>query len=188
MEQLDQTAELPGMTLAVVMPDLHPGKGHPIGAAFMTQGIFYPYLLGSDIGCGMGLWKTTLSCRKIKLDRWVKQLDDLDDSWDGDIKAHLADYGLETDVDDRSVGTIGGGNHFAELQRLESIEDETALNNLGLDRDTLLLLVHSGSRGKGEAILRSYTSKYGAQGVIENTLGSETLPSPTRSRLTVGES
>ena len=65
--QLNKTAELPGMKLVVGMPDLHPGKGNPIGAAFVTEKIFYPYLVGSDIGCGMGLWKTTLKKKKSSL-------------------------------------------------------------------------------------------------------------------------
>jgi RNA-splicing ligase RtcB len=40
------------------MPDLHPGKGIPIGACVITQEIVYPELVDYDIGCGMSFIKT----------------------------------------------------------------------------------------------------------------------------------
>ena len=40
VSQLKKTAELPGVRLAVGLPDLHPGRGHPVGAAFVTEGVF----------------------------------------------------------------------------------------------------------------------------------------------------
>ena len=55
VEQLQRTASLPNMEYAVGMPDLHPGKGHPVGAAFISRKQFYPYVIGNDIGCGMAL-------------------------------------------------------------------------------------------------------------------------------------
>ncbi|RLC17874.1 MAG: RNA ligase RtcB family protein, partial [Deltaproteobacteria bacterium] len=42
VRQLDKTGELPGMRFIVGMPDIHPGKGHPVGAAFVSEGLFYP--------------------------------------------------------------------------------------------------------------------------------------------------
>ena len=45
LRQLKQTANLPGMTRAVGLPDLHPGKGIPIGAAFLSKDVVYPCLL-----------------------------------------------------------------------------------------------------------------------------------------------
>ena len=51
VRQLEQTATLEGMALAMGLPDLHPGRGTPIGAAFVTRGRFYPHLVGNDIGC-----------------------------------------------------------------------------------------------------------------------------------------
>ena len=89
--QLERTAALPGMRLAVGLPDLHAGKGHPIGAAFLSQGVIHPRLVGNDIGCGMGLWATDLPARKLKLDAWTKRLGDLDGPWDGDREAWLAE-------------------------------------------------------------------------------------------------
>jgi release factor H-coupled RctB family protein len=53
VSQLKKTAELPGVRLAVGLPDLHPGRGHPVGAAFVTEGGVYPQLVGNDVGCGM---------------------------------------------------------------------------------------------------------------------------------------
>ena len=116
VQQLEQTAKLPGISHAIGMPDIHPGKGHPIGAAFLSKGYIYPYLVGNDIGCGMGLWQTSLSSKKIKKDRWVKKLTDQEGPWDGDIAFLLDQAGVKPTQFDNSLGTIGTGNHFAELQ------------------------------------------------------------------------
>ena len=48
VEQLNKTATLPGMRLAVGLPDLHPGKGSPIGAAYLTTGMIHPALVGNE--------------------------------------------------------------------------------------------------------------------------------------------
>ncbi len=174
VRQLEKTAELPGMRLAVGMPDLHPGRGHPIGAAFLSQGIFYPHLVGNDIGCGMGLWQTELKRRHIRLDRWVRQLSDLDGSWDGDVAAWWRQTSPESvppewDIHNPTLGTIGGGNHFAELQTVDDIRHEETFRKLGFDPERLVLLVHSGSRGIGEAILRAHVAEHGAQGLADHT-------------------
>ena len=125
VQQLEGTARLPGMRAAIGMPDLHPGKGSPIGAAFLCEGRVYPHLVGNDIGCGMGLWATDLQRRKAKRDRWAERLGDLDGPWDGDTAAALAEVG--TTEFDASLGTIGGGNHFAELQSIDRVDDAAAL-------------------------------------------------------------
>ena len=65
-QQLKKTASLAGMQLAVGLPDLHPGKGSPIGAAFAVEGRIYPALVGNDIGCGVGLWQTSLQASKTR--------------------------------------------------------------------------------------------------------------------------
>lgn len=164
VRQLEQTAKLAGMRLAVGLPDLHPGKGHPIGAAFLTEGWLYPTLVGSDIGCGMGLWQTDLKVRKIKLDQWASKLNGLEQAWEGDTRAFLAARDIAPTASDASLGTIGGGNHFAELQKLTQIYDAPAAAAAKLDRQALYLLVHSGSRGLGESILRAHTERYADQG------------------------
>ena len=78
LRQLYAAAKLEGMRLAVGFPDLHPGKGSPVGAAFVTEGLIYPYLIGGDIGCGMALFKTDLVRRDVKLDRWADLRFDLE--------------------------------------------------------------------------------------------------------------
>ena len=65
IDQLTRAAELPGVVSTVGLPDLHPGKDFPIGAAFLTHGLIYPEIIGNDIGCGMGLWKSSLKLKKI---------------------------------------------------------------------------------------------------------------------------
>lgn len=168
VQQLEKTATLPGMIAAVGMPDLHPGKGSPIGAAFVAQGRIYPHLVGNDIGCGMALWSTDLAKRKQKLDRWADRLDDLDGPWDGDAAAWLAARGVEATAHDGSLGTIGGGNHFAELQQVDAVLLPAVWQGLGLDADRLVLLVHSGSRGLGEAILRAHVDRFAGDGVASD--------------------
>ena len=168
VRQLQQTASLPGMQLAVGMPDLHPGRGTPIGAAFASAGVLFPFLVGSDIGCGMGLWQTDLSRRKVKRDRWVERLRGLEGRWSG-AQEHLLAAGLPQDLWPDSMGTIGSGNHFAEVQQVEEVADEAAFTLLGLEKDKLLLMVHSGSRGLGEEILRRHTDKHAAAPLHEGT-------------------
>ncbi len=53
----------------------------------------------------------------------------------------------------KCIGTIGSGNHFAELQQIEEIVDKGLFEELGLDENKLYLTVHSGSRGFGRDIL-----------------------------------
>lgn len=165
VRQLELTSKLPGMVLAVGLPDLHPGRGTPVGAVFATEGIIYPYLVGNDIGCGMGLWQTDLQRRKIKRDRWVDKLHGLEVAWSGQTAGLLEQAGLATTGFDEALGTIGGGNHFAELQQVEEVHDAAAFSLLGLDEDRLALLIHSGSRGLGEAVLRRHTDQRGAEGL-----------------------
>jgi len=130
VNQLKNTAKLQGIHMAVGLPDLHPGKKHPIGAAFISKGWIYPALVGNDIGCGMGLWKTELKTQKLKMDKWVAKLQNLDSLYDGNITAWIEDHGLKHTDFNRSLGTIGGGNHFAELQAVESIIDQQIANTL----------------------------------------------------------
>lgn len=159
--QLEATARLPGVVRAVGLPDLHPGRGAPIGCAILAD-VVYPHLVGSDIGCGMALFGTGLPARAAKRDRWARRLRGLELPWDGDTSELLAAHGLEPDEHAESLGTIGGGNHFAELGRVEQTVDAAALAALGLAADELALLVHSGSRGLGDAILRSHARTRGA--------------------------
>ncbi len=166
IEQLNQTAMLPGMSETVGMPDLHPGKDTPIGAVFACQGLIYPHLVGNDIGCGMGFWQTKLHKSQCKLDSWTKKLGALEQDKNqsknqGEYDEMLANIGLAPSNFDASLGTIGGGNHFAELQRLQSIVEPSVFEAMDLSKDALYVLVHSGSRGLGEHILRGHQKHFG---------------------------
>src|SRR5215471_21695792 len=96
LRQLYATSKLKGMRLAVGFPDLHPGKGSAVGAAFVTEGHIYPYLIGGDIGCGMALFKTDLVRRDLKLDRWAQVPFDLEHVWTDEIDEVLAKEELES--------------------------------------------------------------------------------------------
>jgi release factor H-coupled RctB family protein len=165
VRQLYATAKLEGVRLAVGFPDLHPGKGTPVGAAFVTEGVIYPHLIGGDIGCGMTLFKTDLVRRDVKLDRWAKLQFHLEHPWDEFVSEFLAEHELESTEFDSAMGTIGGGNHFAELQAVEKILDAEAFKKLHLGKEQLVVLVHSGSRGLGESILRAHVDQHFGEGV-----------------------
>lgn len=164
LRQLEQTAALPGMRTAVGLPDLHPGKGYPIGAAFLSE-LIYPALVGNDIGCGMALWQTDLLRRRFKPERAAERLQGLEAPWAGELDDWRTDFDLAPTAFDAALGTIGGGNHFAEMQAVDTVMDPAALSALGIETDHLLLLVHSGSRGLGESILRGIVDQQGHQGL-----------------------
>lgn len=174
IRQLHKTSGLDGVTYSVGLPDLHPGRGNPVGAAFIINGIVYPYLVGNDVGCGVGLFTTDIKSNKIKRDRWIKKLKDLDKPYDGDLKRWQTEFGIEPSLADVALGTIGGGNHFAELQAIDKISDQDAFNDLKLNKNYLMILVHSGSRGLGNALLRAHTDKYGAKGLPEASAEAQT--------------
>jgi len=170
IKQLHLSAALPNMRLAIGLPDLHPGKGFPVGSANASAGVIYPHLVGTDIGCGMSLYKTSIKSKRIKLEQWAKALHGLESSWEGDVSIWLKNRGVkETEYDKTHLGTIGGGNHFAELQQVEKVVDEETFTKLGLDTEHLYLLVHSGSRAYGEAIFVSFLDKYGTKGLAEDS-------------------
>ena len=163
LAQCHQVAALDGMIHVAAMPDLHPGKGAPIGAA-MASTVLYPFLVGSDIGCGIAVFPIRLkravperlAARFPDLDRPLDPERDADDpAWtvlDGDVPAGHVE----------GLGTVGRGNHFVELARIETVFEPGHANRLGLDPGDLVLVVHSGSRGLGERILRAHTEVHGA--------------------------
>lgn len=165
--QLQATANLPGVCWAVGMPDLHPGKGHPIGAAIYSEGIVYPHLVGGDIGCGMALFQTSARCKKTGAEQLAKRFRGIEGPWAG-VKTWLEQH-RELDGDfASSLGTIGGGNHFAEIQRISETFMPALLDELRLDSEAHLLLVHTGSRGLGESILRAHVAQHGANGLASD--------------------
>ncbi|EJO3047176.1 RNA ligase RtcB family protein, partial [Escherichia coli] len=68
-----------------------------------------------------------------------------------------------------SLGSIGGGNHFAELQQVDEIIDAELFALAGLDAQHLQLLVHSGSRGLGQSILQRHIASFSHHGLPEGS-------------------
>lgn len=172
IEQLKKTSQLPGMVAVAGMPDLHPGRGYPVGAAFLSMGIFYPALVGNDIGCGMALYQTDLAKAKWSGQKLAQKLGSVDGPLDEQWAQDIAAFGLEHHPHAQSLGTIGGGNHFAEMQQVDTLyvsEDELATKAPWLNRKCLQLLVHSGSRGLGEAILRAHIDEHNHNGLVAGT-------------------
>ena len=161
--QCRQVAALDGMIHVAGMPDLHPGKGAPIGAA-MTSRLLYPLLVGSDIGCGIAVFPIALK-RAVpdKLAARFPNLDQpLDPVRDGDDPAWTAVAGDIPAGHLDGLGTVGRGNHFVELARVDTVTDPGRAGQLSLAAGDLVLIVHSGSRGLGERILRTHTQVHGA--------------------------
>jgi release factor H-coupled RctB family protein len=155
VDQCHQVAALDGMIHVAGLPDLHPGKGAPIGAAMLST-VLYPLLVGSDIGCGIAVFGIRL--KRPVPEKLAARFPDLDEPVEpgtvapGDIPAGHTE----------GLGTVGRGNHFVELARIGAVLDPAHADRLGLAADDLVLIVHSGSRGLGEQILRSHTEVHGA--------------------------
>lgn len=163
LEQCRQVAGLDGMLHVAAMPDLHPGKGAPIGAA-MASTVLYPFLVGSDIGCGIAVFPVAL--RRVVPERLATRFPDLDRPLDPDRDADDPAWAVVTEGIPgghvEGLGTVGRGNHFVELARVGTVLDAGHAGRLGLDAGDLVLVVHSGSRGLGERILREHTEVHGA--------------------------
>jgi len=70
----------------------------------------------------------------------------------------------------KQVGTLGSGNHFAEIQYVAEIYDEPAARAFGLEKDQVTVLIHSGSRGLGHQVCTDHlkvmlhaAAKYGIE-------------------------
>ena len=166
--QLETTARLPHMLRVAGMPDLHAGRGYPVGAAFFSDRHFYPALIGNDIGCGMAFWQTDLRAAKLKPAKLAKQLGNIDTPLDKDEQVYLLGDAVDMRQfsDGLAVGTIGGGNHFAELQTVDTVYRADLLPP-DFDENHLQLLVHSGSRGLGQQILQRHIAAFGHEGLAE---------------------
>jgi release factor H-coupled RctB family protein len=81
------------------------------------------------------------------------------------FRSELPAEGLGLGAFHGSLGTVGGGNHFAELQVPHRVYDETLLLQCGLDAEQAVLLVHSGSRGLGQALLERHEALFGDTGL-----------------------
>lgn len=185
VQQLENTAAFDDCAVAVGMPDLHPGPGYPIGAAFGFTKTIRPHLVGSDAGCGaivVALADTKFGSnveRRLRAEFERDPLADVDREllcravWNRGPLG-LLNQGLpavvetiaETLASDEAcpsgaepslsygaaLGTIGGGNHFAEIGRVTKVVAPPLAEELGLHQQGLVLLCHSGSRGLGKAL------------------------------------
>ncbi len=141
--QLRAVAALPGVGRVAAFPDIHPGRHGPVGVAFWADRI-HPLPIGGDIGCGILVVRLSQPARKLNLDRAVRAWSDLDAPWE-DAEEVARSLGCDP-LDAGVLGTVGGSNHFVELQ---GVADAPA--NGPLARGDLALMIHSGSRGLGEA-------------------------------------
>nr|WP_231718089.1 RNA ligase RtcB family protein [Neisseria sp. 74A18] len=111
----------------------------------------------------MAFWQTDLPAHKAKPEKLAKQLGNidmpLDENWHERIRELLPAHPFQT-----ALGTIGGGNHFAELQAVDDIYRADLLP-AAFDKTKLQLLVHSGSRGLGQHILSRHVQQFGHQGL-----------------------
>lgn len=96
LRQLEAVSKFPGIIDVVGFPDLHPGKGYPVGCSISSKNFIYPILIGNDIGCSMSLWKLNIPYNKYKPDKISKKIDGFDKN-------------------NNQLGTIGLGNHFLEF-------------------------------------------------------------------------
>jgi len=141
-----------GSTICL-MPDIHPGKVAPIGLSMRVTDKIIPQLLGVDIGCGMTCVKLNKGNVEFqKLDRIIRE--NVPSGFAVRKEPHYMaeEFSYEglhcirhinRNKADRSLGTLGGGNHFIELDK----------GNDG----SLYLVVHTGSRHLGEEVAEYYT-------------------------------
>ncbi len=149
VETLRQIAHFQGVQRVVGLPDL--SVGHvPNGMAVATTERIYPHLIGGDIGCGMALYETAVRGKKIRAERFARHLTKLDSLYD-------IEDGEEPGC---HLGTIGRGNHFAELHVVESVADRELFDALGIDAGSLYILVHSGSRAYGQIVFDRVSGSY----------------------------
>lgn len=136
-----------------IMPDCHKGKGSTIGTTMTVTDKIVPNLVGVDIGCGMLCVQLDVKRGDIdfeKLDQVIKERVPSGMSVRNHAHKFVSLVPLEDlliDMKDpdrvkRSLGTLGGGNHFIELN-----EDEEG---------NVYLVIHSGSRGLGVQVASYY--------------------------------
>ena len=150
LETLEKITRFKGVKKVVGLPDLSVGLV-PNGTAVLTEDRIYPHLIGGDIGCGMSLFEVPLKAKKLKVERFAKYLSKLESLDDVEIDTPHLGYHL---------GSIGKGNHFAELHLVNEVVDKNLFEHLGLGADALYTLVHSGSRAFGQIVFDKVAGKY----------------------------
>ena len=123
-----------------IMPDVHAGKGCTIGTTMLITDKVCPNLVGVDIGCGVLLAQTDLNFRKLlpKLDHIIKTKVpngfNVHDKPNYDVpylNCHRSFTEKNLNTFSRSLGTLGGGNHFIEAYEDGYIAIHTGSRNLG---------------------------------------------------------
>jgi len=138
-----------------MMPDAHPGYAMPIGGVMAADGFVVPYAIGVDIGCGVVLYETGLDVQELDaadikaiMDRVRRDVpvgngpggshrygDGRADEWGHqEVSDRILPFLERADA---QLGTLGGGNHFLELQ-------------YGVDDGEVYFMLHSGSRSLGK--------------------------------------
>lgn len=145
VEALKKIGTFESVISVVGMPDLGVGDV-PNGMAMVTKDKIFPHLIGSDIGCGMSLSEVKINAKKIKVEKFAKILSNID----------LRDEPQMA----YNFGTIGKGNHFIELHQVKEIFDEELFSKLEMDKKSLFLLAHSGSRAFGQEVFDSVSGRY----------------------------
>lgn len=146
-----------------IMPDTHAGAGCTIGTTMTIQDKIVPNLVGVDIGCGM----YTIKLKEKDID--FQKLDDVirryvpsgqnvrENEHMLSKKLNLKDLKcinyINSDRALKSIGTLGGGNHFIEVDKDE--------------QDNLYLVIHSGSRYLGKQVAEHY-QELGYKKLTEN--------------------
>jgi tRNA-splicing ligase RtcB len=147
-----------------IMPDCHEGFGMPIGGVLATSGVVVPNAVGVDIGCGMSAVRTNLTevqpADLKKIMTGIRELIPLGFSHhhrsQGDDRMpdplilefdpmELPVVSVEYESALRQVGTLGGGNHFIEIQKG--------------DDGFIWVMIHSGSRNIGKKVADYYNMK-----------------------------
>ena len=132
-----------------IMPDVHAGKGCTIGTTMTIIDKAVPNVVGVDIGCGM--YTVRLAEREIdleKLDEAAHFIPSGMNVWEGRQErfdlTELRCYRALKDAKrlERSLGTLGGGNHFIEVDQAAD--------------GTKYLVIHSGSRNLGKQVAEYY--------------------------------
>lgn len=144
-----------------LMPDTHEGYGMPIGGVAALDNAICPNMVGVDIGCGMLAVKTNLKVEEVTTENLKKVMGKIRERVPVGFNHHttlqLSPIFAEESWNDTivclrefqsaryQIGTLGGGNHFIEIQRDED-------NNVWF-------MIHSGSRNLGKKVADFYNQK-----------------------------
>ena len=132
-----------------IMPDVHTGKGCTIGTTMTVVDKACPNIVGVDIGCGMYTVKLAEKALDfVRIDEAAHYIPSGMNTWEGRMERFdltgLKCYRSLRDTKrlERSLGTLGGGNHFIEIDKASD--------------GTYYLVIHSGSRNLGKQVAELY--------------------------------